>query len=155
MKKPLPTNDEIAGVLDQIADLLETQDANPFRVRSYRDGASTVRQADEPLAQTVQQEGTDALQRLPNIGEGLAGLIGEYVETGRSDLLDRLRGEVTPQQVFTRVRASVKSWPPASQPPWRFEPWRSWRKRLTTGCGGQKMDLQANFRSSHSPIVMV
>ena len=105
MGEPQPTNDEIAGVLDEIADLLEAQDANPFRVRSYREGANTVRQVDEPLAQIVQREGADALQRLPSIGQGLAGLIGEYVETGRSDLLDRLRGEVSPESVFKKVPA--------------------------------------------------
>lgn len=105
MEEPQPTNDEIADVLDEIADLLEAQDANPFRVRSYREGANTVRQIEEPLAQIVQREGADALQRLPSIGQGLAGLIGEYVETGRSDLLDRLRGEVSPESVFKKVPA--------------------------------------------------
>lgn len=103
MAEPQPTNDEIASILDEIADLLEAQDANPFRVRSYREGANTVRQAEEPLARIVQRDGATALQRLPNIGQGLAGLIGEYVETGRSDLLDRLRSEVSPESVFRKV----------------------------------------------------
>ena len=98
-----PTNDEIAGVLDEIAALLDAQDANPFRVRSYREGAGTLRQHDEPVARIVAREGASALQRLPNIGQGLAALIGEYVETGRSDLLDRLRGEVSPASVFAKV----------------------------------------------------
>jgi len=33
---------EIAQVLSQMADLLETQDANPFRVRAYRNAARFV-----------------------------------------------------------------------------------------------------------------
>jgi DNA polymerase (family 10) len=35
------TNEAIASVLERIADLLEAQDANPFRVRAYRDGAQS------------------------------------------------------------------------------------------------------------------
>ena len=43
MSRHLPTNREIADVLDRIADLLEAQDANPFRVHAYRNGADHVR----------------------------------------------------------------------------------------------------------------
>ena len=103
MNKSQLTNDDIANVMDEIANLLEAQEANPFRVRSYREGANTLRQVDEPVTRIVEREGTDGLQRLPNIGQGLAALIGEVVETGRSDLLDRLRGEVSPVSVFARV----------------------------------------------------
>jgi DNA polymerase/3'-5' exonuclease PolX len=37
MSGSLPNNDEIAGILDQIADLLEMQDDNPYRIKAYRD----------------------------------------------------------------------------------------------------------------------
>ena len=43
-------NARIADVFDQIADLLEFQGANPFRVRAYRNGARTVRDFPEPMA---------------------------------------------------------------------------------------------------------
>ncbi len=98
-----PTNDEIADVLSQIADLLEVQAANPFRVRAYREGAASVRAADMSLAELVEQQGEEALPKLPNIGEGLAATIGEFVRTGRSDQLARLQGEVSPADQFAQV----------------------------------------------------
>lgn len=95
-----PTNDEIANLLDRIAGLLEAQEANVFRVRAYREGAETVRKADQPVTDLVER---GKLDELPNIGQGLTAVIGEYVETGRSDLLDELRGEVDPQDIFAQV----------------------------------------------------
>ena len=44
-----PDNTAVAELLNQIADLLETQDANPFRVRAYRKGARTVRETDKDI----------------------------------------------------------------------------------------------------------
>ncbi len=44
------TNTQIAAVLDEIADLLEFQDANPFRIRAYRNAARTVHDHGESLA---------------------------------------------------------------------------------------------------------
>lgn len=98
-----PTNGDIAGVLDRIADLLETQGANVHRVRSYRNGARTVRDGAEPVAEIVRSGDGKALEALPGIGERLSRLIVEYVETGRVQLLNRLEGEVAPEDVFTRV----------------------------------------------------
>ena len=98
-----PTNEQVAETLDQIASLLEMKDANPFRVQAYRRAARTARATDESLADLVEDQGPDALQELPNIGEGIAGVIGTYVRTGRSDMLDRLKGEVDPGELFTQV----------------------------------------------------
>lgn len=97
------SNDEVADVLDRIADLLEAQEANPHRVRAYRNGADSIRAADRPVADVVRQEGAEALEELPGIGEGLSATIAEYVMAGRSSILDRLQGEVTPEALFARV----------------------------------------------------
>jgi DNA polymerase (family X) len=101
MKKP--SNEEIARLLEQVADLLEAQEANTFRIRAYRSGAAAVRAADKKVAGLVKDDDTAALRQLPDIGEGLAALIAEYAQTGRSTLLERLQGEVTPEDVFTKV----------------------------------------------------
>lgn len=98
-----PSNQQIAEVLEQIAGLLEKQDANPFRVRAYREGAERVRAADRSLAELVRAGKREQLTDLPDIGEGLAGTISEFVETGRSRQLDRLRGEASPAYLFTKV----------------------------------------------------
>lgn len=101
--KKVLSNEEIADHLDQIADYLERQEANPYRVRAYRMGAKSVRTADEALATLVADEGNVALERLPDIGRGLAWLISELVTTGRSSRMDRLRGEVSAEDIFQRV----------------------------------------------------
>lgn len=98
-----PSNAEIASILDEIGDLLEKQAADSFRIRAYREGAQSIRQADQSIAELVRQDKMEQLRKLPGIGKGLAGVIREYVETGRSSQLDRLRGEVSPADVFTQV----------------------------------------------------
>lgn len=98
-----PSNDEIADVLDRIAALLEAQSANPFRIGAYRDGAASVRAADRPLAEMVRRGEERELEKLPRIGEGLARLIAEYVNTGRSGLLGSLEAEVSPADALARV----------------------------------------------------
>lgn len=94
-----PTNADIAALLDRIADLLAAQNTNPFRVRAYQEGAQTVRDSDQRLAELD----NDQLQALPNIGEGLAAVIGEYVSSGKSTLLQDLEGEVSPAAVIATV----------------------------------------------------
>ena len=98
-----PSNAEIAGLLERIADLLEVQDANPHRVRAYRNAARSTRDVQQPLAELAEQGDGQALQEIPDIGSGLAGLIVEFVHSGRSSLLERLQAEVTPVKLFTQV----------------------------------------------------
>lgn len=95
--------DEIAAVLERIAELLEAGDDNPFRIQSYRDGARTLRQTDEDVLQMAAEGDVEGLKALPDIGEGLARVIIEVVETGRSALLEQLQGRVTPVQVMQRA----------------------------------------------------
>jgi len=102
MKEP-PTQDEIADLLEEIAGLLDVQDANVFRIRSYRQGARTIRETDADVAGMAEREDVDALTGLPNIGEGLASVIVEYATTGRSSLRDELRGKVAPGALFAQV----------------------------------------------------
>jgi DNA polymerase (family X) len=97
------SNDDIADVLDRIADLLDAKDANPHRVRAYRDGATSVRNTQDPVADWVREGEIDRLRDLPGIGSGLARVISTYVKTGRSDVLDRLQGEVSPIDLFVQV----------------------------------------------------
>ena len=98
-----PTREDVASMLDRIADLLEARGDNRFRIQSYRDGARTVRETDEPVLQMARDEDMAGLKALPDIGEGLARVIIEYVRTGRSSLLDDLQGEVSPADLFTQV----------------------------------------------------
>lgn len=103
MTDPRPTNDEMADVLDQIADLLEVQEANRFRIQAYREAAQTLRTTDKTIATLVDEGGQEALEALPDIGEGIASILIAYVHTGRSELLERLQSEIEPAELFEQV----------------------------------------------------
>jgi len=98
-----PTNDDIARRLIRIADLLEAQEAERYRVRAYRAAANQLWGSTEPVAERLEIGGRVALERMPSIGRSIAALIEEYVETGRVKLLDRLEGHVAPEDVLCRV----------------------------------------------------
>jgi DNA polymerase (family 10) len=97
------TNEDIADALERVGDLLDVQDSNPFRVRAYRDAAETVRRLPGPVHRLLEEGGEHALHELPGIGEALARAIGEMVRTGRLALLDRLEGQVCPEDLFQTV----------------------------------------------------
>jgi DNA uptake protein ComE-like DNA-binding protein len=97
-------NLDIAEHFREAADLLEAQDASPFRVRAYRQGASTLTQLDQSVETIYEQEGRDGLEALPNIGVSLTNAIVEMLQTGgRWRFLERLEGTVTPESVFRQV----------------------------------------------------
>jgi len=89
-------NDRIADRLDDIADLLELEDGNEFRVRAYRTASRRVREHTARLADLV-DEGSD-LTRLSGIGSSIADDIQELVETGSSQRLRELR-DSAPEQL--------------------------------------------------------
>jgi len=95
-------NAEIADQFEHLADLLELDGANPFRVRAYRNAARFIRGHGRSLAELV-EEGAD-LAGLPGIGEDLAGKIATLVRTGRLPLLEQLAARVpAPLVAMTRV----------------------------------------------------
>jgi DNA polymerase (family 10) len=85
-------NADIAAVFDEIADLLELENANPFRVRAYRNAARTLRDLTQDVAAMLAQ-GEDVTE-LPGIGEDLASKIKEIVETGTAAMLEAHRKKV-------------------------------------------------------------
>ena len=89
-------NVEIARRLEEVADLLEAQRANPFRVQSYRRAAMHVRHLTKPLAQVWREEGEEGLRAIAGVGERLATSLRILISTGRLPMLDRLRGETDP-----------------------------------------------------------
>jgi DNA polymerase (family X) len=96
-------NIEIARKLREVAQLLEDQGANRFRVRAYSAAAETIELLTVPAAEIAQQQGTDGLQSLPGIGVSLARSIHTLVVTGRLPMLDRLRGLMDPVSLLTSI----------------------------------------------------
>lgn len=85
-------NEDVAAIFDEMADLLEIEGDNPYRVRAYRNAARTVRHLGRELADMVER-GED-LTRLPGIGKELAAKIREIVATGHARALDKLHRRV-------------------------------------------------------------
>lgn len=79
-------NSEIAALFLRLADLLEIEGANTFRVRAYRNAARVIEDQPTSMASMV-AEGAD-LSELPGIGEDLAAKIAEIVGTGRLGALE-------------------------------------------------------------------
>lgn len=85
-------NNDIGVIFNKIADLLEIEGDNRFRVRAYRNAAMTVNNLSKNVA-TMLDEGED-LTVLPGIGQDLAEKIKTIVHTGKVELLSRLENEV-------------------------------------------------------------
>jgi len=85
-------NNEIRDLLNQVADLLEIRDDNPFRVRAYREAARVIEQMSEPVASLV--KANKDLSQYRGIGRDLAAKIREIVETGGLEQLRQLRQEL-------------------------------------------------------------
>ena len=96
------TNSDIAAVFDHVADLLEYQGENVFRVRAYRAAARTIGGMVESLA-TIRKDPQRALTDLEGIGADLAGKIGELLDSGRLRLVDDLQKKV-PAVAFELMR---------------------------------------------------
>lgn len=85
-------NEDIAAIFEEMADLLEIEEANPFRVRAYRNAARTVSGFGKEMSELV-ETGED-LTRLPGIGKDLAAKIEEILNTGTAAALKKLHKEV-------------------------------------------------------------
>jgi DNA polymerase (family 10) len=88
-----PQNLVVAARLEELAALLDSQNASPFRVDAYRHAAETVRGLERPVGEILEAEGVPGLEQLPAIGQSIARAVRDLVETGRLPMLDRLRGE--------------------------------------------------------------
>jgi DNA polymerase (family X) len=85
-------NAQIAEIFEEIADLIELREGNPFRVRSYRNAAQAVRGLSERL-ERMRARGED-LSKIPNIGESTSKKIAEILDTGTCARLEALRKSV-------------------------------------------------------------
>jgi DNA polymerase (family 10) len=84
-------NLDIARTLEELADLLEIQGANPFRIRAYRNAVNTVESLTRPI-QNMVDDGED-LTQLPGVGKDIAGHVGELLRTGRITRMEEVAAE--------------------------------------------------------------
>lgn len=96
-------NQAIIDQLLEIAELLELQQANPFRVSAFRKAANTIESLDTSIDKILDDKGLEGLIALPNIGKGIAAIIYEIVATGRTSRLQNLRGTLEPEKLFQTI----------------------------------------------------
>jgi DNA polymerase/3'-5' exonuclease PolX len=95
-EKPVVTNRQIAEVLSNIAEILEIQNSNPYRIQAYRNAARGVLALDEP-ATTILARGEDL--SVPRLGKRLRCRINELVETGTMTFYNDLCVQSLPRGV--------------------------------------------------------
>jgi predicted flap endonuclease-1-like 5' DNA nuclease len=96
-------NRRIARRLEEVAQLLSEQGANPFRVQAYLNAAQTVKRLQPSVADVLEREGQQGLRKLPGIGKSLAQSIATIVFTGQLPMLHRLRGESDSEALLASV----------------------------------------------------
>lgn len=95
-------NAEIAGIFEEMADMLEFLGDNPFRVRAYRNAARALFDLEDPIEE-IAKGGVDELAKIPGIGKDLAKKILEYLETGKIEKYEELKAQV-PKGVLEVMR---------------------------------------------------
>ena len=98
-----PSNELLADKLREMADILEVQHEDGYRVAAYRRAARTLLEIEKPVDEIVRTEGLKGVIELPGIGRGIGTAIVEIVTTGRWNQLDRLSGTLEPEQLFQTV----------------------------------------------------
>lgn len=89
------TNQDIATVFDEIADILEIKGDNPFRVRSYRRAAQTISSLSFDIESSIDTN-PKRIKSAPGIGAGTFRKIQELIETGYCQEHEELRQEFPP-----------------------------------------------------------
>src|SRR5438094_6106594 len=84
------TKSEIAGILEQIAALLELKGENPFKVRAYTNAARAIETFGGNIPDLQDEE---AVAKIPGIGKSIALKIKELAATGSLKYLEDLRAE--------------------------------------------------------------
>ena len=85
------TNEELASQFEKLADILEFQGENPFKVNAYRKASRVLKDLSQDIA-ILYKEGK--LASLPGFGSALVKKAEEYLTTGKISKLEQLKKEV-------------------------------------------------------------
>ena len=89
-------NEEVAALLEQIAELLMLKNENPYRIRAYTIAAQNIRDLDADIEEIARQ---GKLDEIPGVGKAIAAKIEEYLRTGKLEYYEQLKREVPVQAV--------------------------------------------------------
>lgn len=82
-------NSEVADILEEVADILDIQGANQFRIRAYRNAARKVRNLSRSLEEMVNER--EDLTEIEGVGKDMAEKIEEIAKTGKLEQLEKLK----------------------------------------------------------------
>lgn len=88
-----PLKEKIIAAFEEIAQLLELQGENPFKIRSYINAARSIESLDEDI-ETIHAEGR--LEDIKGVGKDLAQKLDTLITTGALPYLDELRAQFPP-----------------------------------------------------------
>jgi DNA polymerase (family 10) len=91
----MPANSDIAAIFSEMADILDIQGANPFRVRAYRNAVRTLEGLSKSVSDMVTED-PEMIERIPGIGEALQEKIIEFVKTGKVTEAEELKTTIPP-----------------------------------------------------------
>ena len=97
------SNQIVANNLNEMADILEQQNANQYRVAAYRRAANEIEKFHTSIVDFAVDRGIEGLTGLPHIGQAIASAIFEMVNTGHWSQLQRVRGTTNPEALFRSI----------------------------------------------------
>ncbi len=84
-------NNEIAGLLYNISELLEIRGENPFKIRAYVKAARAIEGMSEDIEKVAME---NRLEEIPGVGEAIATKLEEYLATGKLEYYEELKKQV-------------------------------------------------------------
>ncbi len=84
-------NVEIAWAFSELADLMELSGEDFFKIRAYRRAAKVISSLEEPVSVMYKK---NTLASVAGLGKRITAKVGELLEKGKIDKLERLRKEI-------------------------------------------------------------
>ena len=88
------SNIEIADIFTHLAELLEIQGYNSFKIKAYKNAAKEIENLGTSISQMVEKG--DDISKIPSIGNHIAKKIVEIVKTGKLSKLKKLQKKFPP-----------------------------------------------------------
>jgi DNA polymerase (family 10) len=95
------TNKQIAQAFDELANLMELHEEDPFRVRSYANAYLALRKLDTPLTELADAD----IKNIKGVGNAISGKIRELLDSGQMAVLEKYR-DMTPSGVRDMLEIS-------------------------------------------------
>lgn len=96
----MEVNKLLSRMFGEIADALEFQGENTFKIAAYRKTSRILKDLPEDVKEIYEEKGLDGLRKLPGVGERIAKKIEEYIKTGKMHKYEEVMSQV-PRDLLT------------------------------------------------------